>query len=68
MGQETNHERLLNTQNKMKAAGEVLGGGMGKLGKGDIKKDIGWDELWVSYVSDESPESIPEIIITLYVN
>ena len=33
-----------------------------------IKEGAYWDEHWVSYVSDESLNAIPEIIITLYVN
>ena len=33
-----------------------------------IKEDTCWGEHWVFYVSDESPDSIPEIIITLHVN
>ena len=28
-GRETNHKRLLNTENKLRVAGGVLGGGMG---------------------------------------
>ena len=31
-------------------------------------KDTCWDEHWVSHVSDESLNSTPEIITTLYVN
>ena len=30
----------------------------------EIKEDTCWDEHWVLYVSDESLNSIPEIIIT----
>ena len=33
-----------------------------------IKEGTCWDEHWVLHVSDESLNSIPEIIITLYVN
>ena len=34
----------------------------------DIKEDTCWDEHWVLYVSDESLNSVPAMIITLYVN
>ena len=33
-----------------------------------IEEDTCWDEHWVSYVSGESLNSTPEIIIGLYVN
>ena len=33
-----------------------------------IKEGICYDEHWVLYVSDESLNSTPETIITLYVN
>ena len=33
-----------------------------------IKERSCWDEHWMLYVSDESPNSTPEIIITLYFN
>ena len=33
-----------------------------------IKENICWDEHWVLYVNDESLNSTPETIITLYVN
>ena len=42
-------------------------GGRAKGVRG-IKEDTCWDEHWILYVSDESLNSIPEIIITLYVN
>ena len=32
------------------------------------EEDTCWDEHWVSYVSGESLNSTPEIIIGLYVN
>ena len=64
---ETNHKRLLNTENRLRVAGKVSGGGMGRWMMG-IKEDTCWDEHWVLYVSDESLNVIPEIIITLYVN
>ena len=38
-----------------------------KRAKG-IKEDTCWDEHWVLYVSDESLNSVPETVITLYVN
>ena len=43
---------------------------MGGRAKGvrGIKEGTCWDEHWVLYVSDESLNPIPEIIITLYVN
>ena len=59
---ETNHKRLLNTENKLRVSGEVLDRGM------SIKEGASWDEHWLLYISDESPNSIPEIIITLYIN
>ena len=31
-------------------------------------EDTCWDEYWALYISDESLNSILEIIITLYVN
>ena len=45
----------------------MVGGGWTKWVTG-IKKGTCWDEHWALYVSNESPDSIPEIIITLYVN
>ena len=33
-----------------------------------IKEGACWDEHWVLHVSDASPNSVPENIITLYVN
>ena len=33
-----------------------------------IKEGTCWDDDWVLYVSDESLNCMPEIIITLYVN
>ena len=54
---ETNHKGLLNTENKLRGAGKVLGWMRG------IKEDTYWDEHWELHVSDESLNSIPEIII-----
>ena len=54
-------------ENKQRVAGGVLGGGRASGARG-IKEDAGWDEHWVFYVSGKSLNSIPEIIITLYVN
>ena len=34
----------------------------------DIKEGTYWEKQWVLYVSDESVNSIPEIIITLHIN
>ena len=45
----------------------MLGGGEAKWVIG-IKEGTCWVENWVLYVSDESLNSIPETIITLYVN
>ena len=42
-------------------------GGWAKWARG-IKKGNCWDEHWVLYASEESLNSIPEIIITPYVN
>ena len=42
-------------------------GGWAKWVRG-IKEDTLWDEHWVLYVGDESPDSTPEIIIALYAN
>ena len=33
----------------------------------DIKEGTCWDERWVLHVSDESPGSAPETVVTLYV-
>ena len=33
-----------------------------------IKEGTCWDKHWVLYVSNQSLNSIPEIIITIYVN
>ena len=43
------------------------GGGRAKWVMG-IKEGTCWDEHWVFYISDESLNSTPETIITLYVN
>ena len=64
---EANHKRVLNTGNKLRVAGGVLGGGWAKWGMG-IKEGPCGDEPWVLYISDESVNSTPETIITLYVN
>ena len=42
-------------------------GGWAKWMRG-IKEGNCWDEHWVLDVSDESLNSIPEIIVTLYIN
>ena len=42
-------------------------GGPAKCAMG-IKEDTCWDEHQALYVSDESLNSTPEIIITLYIN
>ena len=63
----TNHKRLLNTENKLRVAGGVLGGEWAKWARG-IKDGTCWEKHWVLHVSDESLNSTPEIIITLYVN
>ena len=64
---EANHKRCLNTKSKLKAAGGGLGGGWVKWVMG-IKEGTCWQEHWVLYVSDESLNSTPETVITLYVN
>ena len=61
------HERLLNTENKLR----VDGGGCGERGKWEMGIEEGacWDEHWVLYVSkesEESPESTPGTKSTLY--
>ena len=56
---EENHKKLLNTENKLRIPGGVLGGGMGLMGDGHQEGNC-----WVLYVSDESLNSIPETIIT----
>ena len=50
--------------------GLLVGYGVRGWAKGvmGIKEGICWDEHQVLYVSDESLNSIPEIIIVLYVN
>ena len=59
--------RLQNTENKLRVAGGVLVGGRAKWVMG-IKEGSCWDAHWVLYVSDESLNSPPETITTLYVN
>ena len=56
-GWEANHNRLLNTENKLRVD---RGRGMG------TEKDICWDEHWVLYVSEESWESTSKTKSTLY--
>ena len=58
MEREANHKRLLNTENKLRVAGAVIG----------ISEGTHWDEHWVLHVSDESWGSAPETNTTLYVN
>ena len=58
---EANHKRLLNTKNRLGVAREEIGRGLG------IKEGTFWDKHWLSYVSDESLGSTPEINTTLYV-
>ena len=65
---ETNDKRLLNTENKLRVDGGVLGGGRWAKWVMGIKEGTCWDKHWLLYVSDESLNSIPEIIITLYAN
>ena len=55
------------TENKLRLAGGVLGGGWAKWMRG-IKEDTCCNEQWVLYVSDKSLNSTPETITTLYVN
>ena len=43
------------------------GGGWAKWVMG-IKEGTWWDELWVLFVNDESPNSTPKINTALYVN
>ena len=59
---EANPKSFLNTENRLRVAGEEVGGGMG------IKEGTCWDEHWVLYVSVESLGSTPETNSTLYVN
>ena len=44
--------------------------GVGGRTKGvrGIREETCWDEHWVLYISDESQNSIPEIIVALYNN
>ena len=63
---ETNHKKLLNTENKLRVAGGEVWGVWAKWVMG-IKGGT-CDEHWVLYLSDESLNSIPEIVITLSVN
>ena len=44
-----------------------MGGEIAKWARG-IKKDTCWDEHWVLYIGDKSPDSTPEIIIAVYAN
>ena len=56
---EANHKRLLNTENKLRVAVGVLGGGGWDKRVMGIKEGT-WDEHWVLQVSDESLNSTPE--------
>ena len=46
LGREANHERLLKTENKLKADGGVEGRGKWVMG---IEEGTCWDEHWVLY-------------------
>lgn len=59
--------RLLTTEKQLEVAGGAVDGGRVKWAMG-IKKGTHYDEHWVSYVSDQSLNSTPEINTTLYVN
>ena len=67
-GREADHNRLLNTENKLR-----VDGGVGERRKWvmGIEESICWDKHWVLYVSDESRESTPKTkstLNTLYVS
>ena len=67
-GRGTKPNRLLNMENKLRVAGEVVGvEGWTKWARG-IKEDTCWDEHWVLYAEDESLESTLDIIIAVYAN
>ena len=63
---ETNHKRPLDTENKLRVAGGLVGGGWAKWVM-RIKQGTCWDEHRVLYVSDTSLGSLGTDI-TLYVN
>ena len=63
---EANYKRFLNTE-KLRIHGGVLGGGWPTWVMG-IKEGTCWDEHWVLCVSNESLNSTPETITTLYAN
>ena len=56
-GRKTNHKRLLNTENKLR----IDGGVVGERGKWVMGTEEGafWDEPWMLYVSNESWEFTP---------
>ena len=56
----TNHKRL--KYREQRVPGGVLGG-VWAIWDSGIQKDLCWDEHCVSYITDESLNSIPEIII-----
>ena len=58
---EANHVRLLSAENTLKIDG-------GEINSKKLKEGTCWDEHWVLHGSDESLNSTPEAIITLYVN
>ena len=66
-GREANHNRLLNTENKLRVDG---GWGAGERRKCVVGIEEGTcsDEHWVLYVSDESQESTPQTrrVYTVY--
>ena len=60
-------KRLLTIENKLRGAGEELGGEWARCVMG-IKEGTCSDEHWVLYVNDESLNSTCETNVTLYVN
>ena len=63
---DANHKRLLNTENKLKAAGGSEGGWV-KWVMG-MREGTFQDEHLVSYTRDDTLGSTPEAKTTLYVN
>ena len=66
-GREANHNRLLDTENKLRAFTEGWWG-VGERGNCvmGIEEGTCWDEHWVLYVRDESRETTPKTKSTLY--
>ena len=61
---ETNHERLLMMENKLRSDG----GRFASRWVMGIEEGTRYDEYWVLHVSDESLNSTPETNTALYVN